>query len=662
MSKSNNPFDSLFQPSNKDRGNRQQQQQPGQHGSSAGGSFRQQRSKHPTYPGVDSVSNSNNNKGFTDAFMELLGGNKSSSSAGGAGGNKSGGSSAGGAGTPREGEQIYNNPSSSSSSTSSTTSTTPAAPALPKYNGNTLLGQLINKIEAQRETVAHEELDLEQGDELTLSKKSKRKGAAASRETLIHTITMNMLMGVPNKENEDALLQRPSDVKEIVEELMGPTSIASYTAPVQEYTFQEISGTTQSLQGMLNGVKELLGQHMDEETILLSKPGAKKKDLKQAQVRKKQMKEALSAGVKGASTWEETLDRSTRARIHGPKYADPEVLQNENEETMRSLWPIPERMDRPTQRKYSKHALEVAKESDLQLELAKQMKIPAIKEFLAANAKQRGEGSLLDKVEREVDEMAEKLSPEEFNKVYHDERVLNARLKEAALKHFNGQEHLDSLKTSTNNVEAREVLRAMDPTDFSTTLQFHPARMLISLLGQNDKHMQKDLEQYLKELGSDSSKSAADAADAEKSELEAPAFEDPLAPVRDVLQKVIDMRQEVLRTLSGVKAGRRGRSPVVFYVERAEDVLTKLSKPNQEGEENIISFAPDFTSALMRLNTVADHDRTDKKIVHQKEYLTAVQTEKRRFRTNRRRLSHYRLNNTLKAFSWLKKYNKMLTK
>jgi Amidase len=213
--------------------------------------------------------------------------------------------------------------------------------------------------------------------------------------------------------------------------------------------------------------------------------------------------------------------------------------------------------------------LELAKNARDEKILGDALKEDVLKEYLESTKDIRPE--LLDQVETKVEKLYNDLTPEEFNKVFLEARVENAKLKAAAVKFMdpNNALNLPPTPDAANNIESSTILEMFNRSKPPALRQYD---VLSALLGATAlSPSQEDIKRALKAMPqlSDSAAAAEAAAKTEVPDL----TNDPLASIRDLVQNMVDMRQSVLRVYSGVKTGHRGRSPVIAYVQRDEDLI-----------------------------------------------------------------------------------------
>jgi len=170
-------------------------------------------------------------------------------------------------------------------------------------------------------------------------------------------------------------------------------------------------------------------------------------------------------------------------------------------------------------------------------------------------------------------------------------------------------------------------------------------------------------------------------------ELKKASYEiDQYADVRDKIMASIEERQERMRMLAGIKGGRRGRTPfLVSYFDDADyydrylmtkEVVNKiLESPNsvaiEEEEEDIYNSKPVRIAKVLNKNNmlISEPNLPDFKAIeriHQREriyrtdghqpLLTEAEKRDRRMRTSNRRIMSNRLDNTIKAFMFMRKY------
>jgi len=141
--------------------------------------------------------------------------------------------------------------------------------------------------------------------------------------------------------------------------------------------------------------------------------------------------------------------------------------------------------------------------------------------------------------------------------------------------------------------------------------------------------------------------------------LKKPEYEiDVHEEYRNEIQDKIDRMQEGLAFAHGRKTGRRGPTPIRFTLTSDEQVLRELSKAT-EGGSFIFPFL-DIKTASKILPQMLANEKIEPKMVlsykHGKTHLAPRAADKRQKRTEKRRQNIVRLENTVRAFMWIRKH------
>lgn len=448
-----------------------------------------------------------------------------------------------------------------------------------------------------------------------------------------------------------------------------------------------------SLQDMLSEARAMLGVPEDDGSRRsLGRSARKKFDSK-----RKQVQNALDAEEADNMRWSDMATRGMKDKVYGSE----EKYEEMQREKLRAQF------DRPDLRKLSGEEREEAvgevlariEEMDQYEQREKSwredLKEPALREFLARHA----DNELKQQVEKEVEDLYNSLEKSEFDSVFQRERVLNAKLKANAVRLLDPvtSEHMPI--GSANTIDTRTVLDQLDSNVmpayqtytylskvFGEALKSESREDIKAALSEMDQeklprlHMprKKGTSYTARVLLQPSKLQLIDERDVsnatrtndtslllallreQQKQQDVREGESIVEGIREYVQELIDKRQAALRIAHGIKTGHRNRSPVVVYPYREEEVI--LSVNGDFGKEFPDLNSPRVRSALyFQMPSVATLDRVDKRLAVQRlGFKSYMDKQRRRFRTNRRRVAHNRLTNTLKAFTWLRQYNKFV--
>jgi len=140
---------------------------------------------------------------------------------------------------------------------------------------------------------------------------------------------------------------------------------------------------------------------------------------------------------------------------------------------------------------------------------------------------------------------------------------------------------------------------------------------------------------------------------------------DPYVSLRPGVERVIQVRQEYARNFYAIKTGRRYASFLSVngfrpehFVKQAYDHI--VQRRNVEGFLDKINEQADYQGDLQwaLMSRAAAFDRTDKLQANNFRHRTIRELEKRQSRSEKRRRLVQRLDNTLRAFAWVRNYYK----
>lgn len=442
-----------------------------------------------------------------------------------------------------------------------------------------------------------------------------------------------------------------------------------------------------SLQDMLSEARAMLGvPEEDGSRRSLGRSARKKLDSK-----RKQIQSVLAAEEADSMRWSDMVTRGMKDKVYGSEEKYEEVQR----EKLRAQF------DRPDLRNLSQEQSEEAvgevlkriEEMDQYEQREKSwredLKEPALREFLAKHA----DNELKQQVEKEVEDLYNSLEKSEFDSVFQRERVLNAKLKADAVRLLDPVTSERMPIGSANTIDTRTVLNQFDRNVtpayqtytylskvFGDALQSESREDIKAALSEMDQeklprlHMprNKGISYTARVLLQPSKMKLVEERDLsnatrtndtslllallreQQKQQDVKEGEAIVEGIREYVQELIDKRQAALRLVHGIKTGRRGRSPVVVYPYREEEVVLAVNgdfnKEFPDLDSSRISSALDH-----QMSSVATLDRVDKRLANQRlGFKSYMDKQRRRFRTNRRRVAHNRLTNTLKAFTWLR--------
>jgi hypothetical protein len=131
---------------------------------------------------------------------------------------------------------------------------------------------------------------------------------------------------------------------------------------------------------------------------------------------------------------------------------------------------------------------------------------------------------------------------------------------------------------------------------------------------------------------------------------------------RDAILQNIENRQSVMRSLAGIKDGRRGRTPMITFRwndEKLYHQYLKYKEYERNGSKG--DTEPEFGEGQLPENEeleaayIEQRERVDR-FYGKQPFLTRAEQRDRRARATKRRVMNQRLDNTVKAIMFMRKY------
>lgn len=282
--------------------------------------------------------------------------------------------------------------------------------------------------------------------------------------------------------------------------------------------------------------------------------------------------------------------------------------------------------------------------------------IERTQEILASlgNPVDKYEGKKFTRLEKEIDEQIEKdfsfFESHKFDKLHIDEKIENEKIEELLSSDFQGRLRTKwEVEKDFEQVLNDKKLGKLKETDTRPLLLL---REMDKISGGDESYVCSWIAKFL----------------TINSEAVGPAYlgeeEYRSTEAYQKLQEFVERRDEYMRHISGIKTGRRGTYKKAVRVPDMDRWYTMI--PGDTPEDTVFvpnlvdepyppefdneDWADEFVESLIDLERYEQNFEPWRRL-----YLSPAEKRKRQQRLNERRWWHYRLDNTVKAFHWMRK-------